>query len=184
MPKGYHIHNTDCKCICCTNGNHKKGCKCVACLKRHGSYFHKKTCKCFSCKPKKDNKNPFWKGDKAGYFAIHGWLTRKLGQPRKCVQCRTKTSKRYHWANISGKYKRDIKDYKRLCQSCHMRFDSHLLKRGQENGNAKLTNSDVKKIKQIYIPFGSKSAKEVGKMFGVSESAILYIYKGATWKHI
>ena len=33
--------------------------------------------------------------------------------------------KRYHWANISGEYKRDLTDYKRLCVSCHRYFDSY-----------------------------------------------------------
>lgn len=28
-----------------------------------------------------------------------------------------------HWANISGKYLRDITDWVRLCVSCHKYFD-------------------------------------------------------------
>ena len=70
------------------------------------------------------NENHFlWKGDEAGYHAIHKWIIRKLGQPSLCEECGTTTAKRFEWANISGEYKRDFDDYKRLCKSCHALFD-------------------------------------------------------------
>ena len=30
---------------------------------------------------------------------------------------------RYHWANVSGKYLRDISDWIQLCVKCHKQFD-------------------------------------------------------------
>ena len=31
-------------------------------------------------------------------------------------------SKKYDWANLTGNYN-DPKDYKRMCKSCHLRYD-------------------------------------------------------------
>jgi len=62
--------------------------------------------------------------DKVGYRAIHYWIERELGKPTKCEDCLMEFSgHKIHWANISGEYKRDIKDWKRLCSSCHGYFD-------------------------------------------------------------
>lgn len=77
-------------------------------------------------------KNPNWKGQKAGYMAIHNWLRRYLGSPKRCENCGTTQAKRYDWANISGKYKRDFNDYVRLCVSCHLKMDSKNRVRGQK----------------------------------------------------
>ena len=56
-----------------------------------------------------------WKGDDAGYHALHKWVPRGM--------------KRYfQWANISRKYLRDLSDWKRLCKKCHMLYDEILNK--------------------------------------------------------
>ena len=70
--------------------------------------------------------NPAWKGDKVGYWGIHDWVTRKLGQPRYCAYCQSNDKKgplQYQWANISHSYRRDLSDWIRLCASCHKLFD-------------------------------------------------------------
>ena len=69
--------------------------------------------------------NPSWKGDKVGYRALHRWLEKKLGKPHFCEECGNKklSHRQYHWANISGKYKRNIDDWRRLCVKCHKKFD-------------------------------------------------------------
>lgn len=72
---------------------------------------------------KNGKKNPFWKGSKVSYSGLHKWLARHYGYPERCDMCGTKDSKRYEWANISKKYKRNIKDFKRLCRKCHIKFD-------------------------------------------------------------
>lgn len=66
--------------------------------------------------------HPFWKGDEAKYSAIHMWVRFYLGKPIKCVNndC-SKKSKHFVWANISGKYKRDLNDWRELCNSCNMK---------------------------------------------------------------
>ncbi|HEC65687.1 MAG TPA: hypothetical protein ENI23_10350 [bacterium] len=73
--------------------------------------------------------NCLWKGSEVGYYALHEWIRRQLGKPRKCSKCGTKKAKRYEWANISGEYKRDVDDYIRLCKSCHHKYDKIWKKR-------------------------------------------------------
>lgn len=69
------------------------------------------------------NENHFaWKGDEASYSAKHYWVYRKLGRPNECKEC-GKIEGKFTWANISGEYKRDLTDWKRLCYSCHKIFD-------------------------------------------------------------
>lgn len=68
------------------------------------------------------DKHPQWKGDKVGIDALHDWVYRHLGAPKKCEHCGNK-KKVMHWSNISGKYLRDLSDWQRLCVSCHSKFD-------------------------------------------------------------
>lgn len=69
-----------------------------------------------------NEKNFNWKGDKASYSAIHHWVIRKLGKPKKCSIC-NKTNK-LHWANIDHKYLRNLKNWVTLCAKCHKKFDN------------------------------------------------------------
>ena len=64
-----------------------------------------------------------WKGDNVKYSALHCWVHSRLGMPNYCEECKRTDQKRYEWANISRLYKRDVKDWKRLCRSCHCGFD-------------------------------------------------------------
>lgn len=146
--------------------------------------------KCFY-KNKKLNlsgeKSSQWKGENAGYAAKHIWIANELGRPKICWECGVKTlSKRqYHWANISGKYKRDVNDYKRLCVKCHSFFDSYSRPRGEKAISSKLTEKDILKIRKLYI-FGKHGYGSVilARKFNVHFSAILRIIKRETWKHI
>lgn len=65
-----------------------------------------------------------WKGDKAHYDSIHDWVKRYKGNPKKCEHCLLNDLNRmYHWANISGEYKRNLDDWLRLCVPCHSKMD-------------------------------------------------------------
>ena len=79
-------------------------------------------------------KNPNWKGDNAGYVAIHIWVKNNKTKPKLCEDCNVKEP--YDLANISGEYKRDINDFEWLCRSCHMKKDGRIknLKRGTKYG--------------------------------------------------
>ncbi len=60
-----------------------------------------------------------WKGNEVGYGGLHDWVRKQLGRPKKCERCGTIEAKKYEWCNISGKYRRDLSDWERLCVSCH-----------------------------------------------------------------
>lgn len=64
-----------------------------------------------------------WKGDAVGLNALHTWVSKNLGKPRKCQKCGTTTAKQFDWANKSRNYKRDLSDWIRLCRSCHSKYD-------------------------------------------------------------
>lgn len=72
------------------------------------------------------NKNGMWKGEKAGYCAIHIWITKRFPKTKKCQNC--KKVPPYDLANISGEYKRDLSDWKWLCRRCHMKEDGRMEK--------------------------------------------------------
>lgn len=69
-----------------------------------------------------------WKGEKVKYKTLHNWIRRHLGKANHCEDCGLdkipKGRKTYfQWANISKKYKRDLKDFKQLCVKCHKIYD-------------------------------------------------------------
>ena len=72
-----------------------------------------------------NEKHPFWKGNEVSYRGLHKWVERKLGFPNKCESCGEieNNRRKIHWANKSGKYKRDLKDWIRLCAKCHYKKD-------------------------------------------------------------
>ncbi len=69
-----------------------------------------------------------WKGENAGYVAKHNWMRQWYGVPKLCEHCKKVNCKRYDWANISGKYLRNRKDWLRLCSSCHKIYDLKKIK--------------------------------------------------------
>lgn len=71
-----------------------------------------------------NEKHPNWKGDDVGYSALHIWIRRHFGVPRKCEDCGESKGK-MEWANVSGRYLRIQEDWKRLCVRCHRIFDKH-----------------------------------------------------------
>jgi len=69
-----------------------------------------------------------WKGNDVGYRGLHSWVTKHLGKAHRCELCKLnkipKKFKRYfQWANISHKYKRNLKDWIQLCIKCHKKYD-------------------------------------------------------------
>ena len=64
-----------------------------------------------------------WKGEKVTYKSLHQWINKRFGRIQKCEKCGTTLTKRFEWANKSGKYKRDRDDWMGLCTSCHHIYD-------------------------------------------------------------
>jgi hypothetical protein len=76
--------------------------------------------------------NPNWKGDKVGKDAVHIWVKRRYKRPNNCQEC-NKPNKLLDLANTSGKYLRDVTDWRYLCRKCHMSSDGRLDKWLQKN---------------------------------------------------
>ena len=94
------------------------------------------------------------------YSGYHRRLHQKRGLPSFCEHCKTTTATRYEWANISGHFE-DVNDYKRLCKSCHSRFD-----RTGQYFLSKMTPKKCKKCGKEFNPItftqvfcGSKKSK-------------------------
>lgn len=106
-----------------------------------------------------------------GYAAIHYWIKQVLGKPSYCGHCRRTDLKKYEWANVSGKYLRDTKDWIRLCSLCHHKFDGI---------NTKLTEEKVRQIREL----SSRGVyqREIAVMFGVSRPNISSIITGKSWR--
>lgn len=75
--------------------------------------------------------------DKVSYSGIHKWIVLKRGNPNYCEECKISKYPRrpkgrvykrspFQWANISGEYKRELTDWKRLCASCHCKLDNKI----------------------------------------------------------
>lgn len=70
------------------------------------------------------DKNPMWKSDKVGYNALHQWVNSRLPKPQTCQRCFNGPA--YDLTNITGRYTRDLTNWKYLCRRCHMWFDGRL----------------------------------------------------------
>jgi hypothetical protein len=72
---------------------------------------------------KRGARNPRWKGDAAGYSAIHHWRLRNAPKAGRCAECGTAADT--EWANVSGEQRRaDPSDWRELCRPCRRRFDA------------------------------------------------------------
>lgn len=127
------------KCKECTKKDSSTGiykCKCKICGKifftnkgeltsRNGTRgTGRKTCSRECWNKWFQGKNIYnYKGEKAGYCAKHKWIKKMRGNPKYCEHCKKTDKKNYHWSNISGKYKKDINDWQRLCVKCHSKYD-------------------------------------------------------------
>ncbi len=89
-------------------------------------------------------KNSKWKGNKVGRNALHEWIRRHKPKPALCQDCRR--FKLLEIANISGKYKRDINDFKWICRKCHMFSDGRFVNlKNQEDKNAEVFEKEMDK---------------------------------------
>lgn len=62
-----------------------------------------------------------WVGDEVGYHGLHDWVRARKPAPAACPSCAADTP--LDLCNISGEYKRDVRDWRYLCRSCHFRHD-------------------------------------------------------------
>lgn len=62
-----------------------------------------------------------WSGDNVGYMGVHSYIRKIKKKPLNCEECGKK--RKLELANISGEYKRSVKDFKYICRSCHQKMD-------------------------------------------------------------
>lgn len=83
-----------------------------------GFFWKEETKKKFG---KSNELHPLWKGDNAGYVALHFWIRKNKPKSEFCEKCGKK--KPLELANISGEYKRNVNDFEWLCVRCHINKD-------------------------------------------------------------
>jgi len=94
-----------------------------------GKKLPKWWCKKISEGQCKGENSPNWKGEEADYFSKHKGIIKEHGNPKRCSKCGIKGRKNkggrwtIQWANVSGKHRRCVDDYKGLCTRCHKIFD-------------------------------------------------------------
>lgn len=97
--------------------------------------------------------------EKPSYRAIHSWIERQLGKPHRCDECGDDSleHRQYHWANISGEYRRDISDWKRLCVRCHRKMDF---------GAEFATECSDQHFKEVYVkPDGRRECRNCKRLY-------------------
>ena len=72
---------------------------------------------------------------------------------------------------------------KRMWQNPEHRRKMSKIQRGEGNGNARLSESDVIEIKAL-LQEGDLSHREIAARFGVARSSISSINRGRVWKHV
>lgn len=134
MPTGIYIRTEKHRIICSQNSKGKK-------KPGVGLANHKRTGKNHPMFGKTltwmiGKNNHIWKGDKVGYYALHHWLNRVLGKAKICFKCGSFGGKirGCHWANISGKYRRDLSDWISLCPKCNINDGIKIADRFKEGG--------------------------------------------------
>lgn len=76
----------------------------------------------FTSRSTRGDKNPRWKGDEVGYYALHAWLRREYGEASKCEHCGD--TENVEWASKDYSYTRGRGAWIHLCFPCHRKYDS------------------------------------------------------------
>lgn len=127
---------------------------------------------------KLSEKNPLWKGDNAGYYAIHAWIRKRLPKPELCVKCNQR--KAYDLSNTGHTYKRKLSDWEWLCRKCHMIKDDryNLLYEGhmkwRKNMKNKTYEKELERLEKKYgDPFDTPISEENLKKMEEIEKLII-----------
>jgi hypothetical protein len=67
--------------------------------------------------------NHMWKGDDAGYFALHCWIAKHFEKTGECEHCGS-SARPTEFASVNHTYTRDRVDWLELCRKCHRKQDA------------------------------------------------------------
>jgi len=95
------------------------------------------------------NKSYKWKGSDVSYNGLHRWIRGSFGRPNYCEHCKKIDKKQYEWASINHTYTRERKDYIRLCQSCHIKYDKRFKIKNIKPSRSRLSIKNIVKIMQV-----------------------------------
>ena len=119
----------------------------------------------------------FEDGTSMKYVSLHTWVRNQKGKPLFCSNSSSHEAKRYEWANISGRYRKDVNDYKSLCPSCHRKED--LTEKTREKfrkrmlGGPSYASKPILQLELTGRPVRMfKSVTEASRFVGVARSAI------------
>lgn len=134
------------------------------------------------------------------YNLIHLWIRNNYGKATHCEnpECKSINPKRFEWALIKGCiYERDIKHFKRLCPSCHRKYDyteemrnrrSEIMKEALSSGMIKNPNnskgkfkgehSSAKKLIDTSTNIIYNSVTEACEAFGIKGSTLSMMLTG------
>lgn len=131
-----------------------------------------------------EEKHPSWKGDNIGRGGVHAWIKKHYGWPNYCEMCNKKDEEKllYDWANISGKYRRERNDWKRLCRKCHRVFDEKI--HYEKNKKPQLNNKsgyrgivwDISRNKWMVSVYINKKQTNVGRFIHMADAIIARNY--------
>lgn len=126
------------------------------------------------------------------YQKVHRCLEQTYGKATDyfCANC-PETALDWAWIHNTDPY--DLGNYEPMCRSCHLDYDmtpewrkqlSHGRKASGENhGRAKLSESDVAEIRELYAG-GNWTLADLSHVYGVHTSQIHRIVKGQRWTPI
>ncbi len=110
----------------------------------------------------------------------HQMMNKIYGRPQECEGKNCKgTSKRYEWASVRKIYTTDRNEWKRLCRSCHIRYDRKTAPgrykaleggRGPKSEETKLHISEALKGREL----SEQHKKKIGKALEGREYSVAY----------
>ena len=71
------------------------------------------------------NEESLKRTDESKYVMVHRWINKTFGKPNKCESCGIE--KLVQWSNKDHKYKKERKDWQKLCPKCHKNYDKKYL---------------------------------------------------------
>jgi hypothetical protein len=107
-------------------------------------------------------KNPSWKGNKAGKVSLHLYIKRRKIKPLLCEHCKEKPAT--DLANLKNhNYSRNIEDYAWLCHRCHQKMDKTFPNQVYDWNGKKHRPESIEKMKRNRPDISGKNNPFYGK---------------------